>query len=267
MSATLGFSVEALLAKARGGGKLRIGLTVVAESEWLQPAPDLAQRCETFDANSDAVMVLPQAEEAGKELAMLVGATGGLEAAARSAHEDMCLLSRAPGEDTYRLVGAAVAYPTDWRPADKIGLPLAALHAPIDGYQAQLANGVDRFMASLKPGCIYGRCNWFIAPTQELRWVSNQPAQQAFSRVTSQNAGDTLFARSERQTLRRLPETGAIVFTIGVYVSPLGELSKRSVDFLTDAVANIPDAEAERRGVRYFAPALTEYARQRRSQN
>ena len=34
--------------------------------------------------------------------------------------------------------------------------------------------------------------------------------------VTAENAGETLFVRCERQGLRKLPETGAIVFTIGV---------------------------------------------------
>jgi hypothetical protein len=36
----------------------------------------------------------------------------------------------------------------------------------------------------------------------------------------------TIVYRSERQTLRRLPRTGAIVFTIRTYVVPLEELAK-----------------------------------------
>ena len=36
----------------------------------------------------------------------------------------------------------------------------------------------------------------------------------------------TLKLRTERQTLRRLPKTGAIVFTIRVYQSPVVELAK-----------------------------------------
>ena len=45
---TLGFSVNTLLPKARGGGQLRMGLVKLEEREWLQPAPELAARAEGF---------------------------------------------------------------------------------------------------------------------------------------------------------------------------------------------------------------------------
>ena len=41
---TLGFSVDELLPKARGGGVLKMGLASLADDEWLQPDPDLAAR-------------------------------------------------------------------------------------------------------------------------------------------------------------------------------------------------------------------------------
>jgi hypothetical protein len=192
-------------------------------------------------------------------LAALRGLSGGVEAAARSMWEDVCLLTRARENEPYRLIGAAVAFPTDWRPAEKLGLALVALHKPIHGYAEQLASPVDRFMAKLKPGAIYGRCNWFLAPTDALRWVG-EPPEQAFAHVTADNAGETLFVRSERQTLRKLPQTGAIVFTIGVYVAPLGTLSPGNTARLAEAVATIPAEEAERRGADHFAAALQEYA-------
>jgi hypothetical protein len=157
------------------------------------------------------------------------------------------------------LVGAAVAYPTDWHPKDKLGLPLAAMHAPIQGYQEQLASGVDHFMAKLKPGKVFGRCNWFIAPTPELRWIADDPSK-AFGHVTAENAGETLFVRSERPPLRRLPETGAILFTIGVYVAPLGAVSQTNIAMLAQSVSSLLDGEDERRSAHYFANALIAYS-------
>ena len=263
MSAKLGFSVEDLLPKARGGGALKMGLTALGEDEWLQPEPDLAARAAAFDAHPDAVQILDRANPAGEELAAMLGASGGLEGAARSAHEDMCLLAPEDGEEVYRLIGAAVAWPTDWHPADKMGLPLVAMHAPIQGYKEQLASGVDHFMGKLKPGRIFGRCNWFVAPTPARRWIDTAPPSETFAAVTEENAGETLFVRCERQTLRRLPETGAILFTIGVYLAPLGTLSDDNVARLAHSVDTIPPEEAERRGARWFAPQLASYARQR----
>jgi hypothetical protein len=206
------------------------------------------------------VKLLPEAEAPGEELAAMFGKSGGLEAAARSAWEDMCLLTRRPDEEIYRLVGAAVAFPTDWHPADKLGRPLTALHEPIHGYEEQLATGVDKFMAKLKPGGIYGRCNWFVSPTPALRWIAERPPEETFAHVTPDNAGEMLYVRSERQTLRKLPETGAIVFTIGVYVTPLGSLSPGNIARMAASLATIPEAEARRRGAPYFAPALQTFA-------
>ena len=257
----LGFSVDELLPKARGGGRLAIGLSKLGEEDWLQPDPDIAARTQSFADYPDGIQLSPEGDAPGRELAAMLGIEGGLREAAHAHHEDMCLLTLRPGDEQYRLVGAAVAWPSDWRPADKLGLPLRALHAPIAGYEEQLATGVDHFMAKLKPGAIYGRCNWFIAATGARRWVA-APPEQAFAHVTAENAGETLFVRSERQTLRRLPQTGAILFGIGIYVSPLGALSCVNVGRLAGAMERLLSGEGERRGAGAYAGALMRYAAQ-----
>lgn len=256
---TLGFSVNDLLPRARGGGQLKMGLCALTESEWLQAEPDLAARAAGFAAHPEGVQLSPQAQAPGRELAAMLGVAGGLPEAAAAHHEDMCLLQRLGDEAFYRLIGTAVAWPTDWRPRDKIGLPLAAMHAPIQGYAEQLASGVDHVMAKLRPGAIYGRCNWFIAPTGERRWIADAPPQQAFAHVTAKNAGETLFVRSERQTLRCLPETGAILFTIGVYVSPLGDLTPGNQKLLASAMQGLLAGEGERRGADTYGQALIDH--------
>ena len=262
---SLGFSVDALLPKARGGGQLKMGLARLAEADWLQPDPDLAARADGFAAYPQGMQLSQEGEAPGAELAAMLGLSGGLPDAAHAHHEDMCLLIRSEAEEQYRLVGTAVAWPSDWRPAEKLGLPLRALHAPIQGYEEQLADGVDHFMARLKPGTIYGRCNWFIAATGEMRWDA-RPPELAFAHITPENAGETLFVRSERQTLRRLPETGAIVFTIGIYVSPLGELSQGNRQRLASAIASLVEGEGDRRGAGAYANALIGYAARQREE-
>lgn len=256
----LGFSVDDLLPKARGGGSLKMGLAALGEAEWLQSAPDLALRGRIFDTYPQSVALTPEAEEPAQELAELLGISGGLEACARNYWEDMCLLTRRPDEEIYRLIGAAIAFPSDWNPAHKIGLPLSALHQPIHGYEEQLATGVDHFMGALKPGKIFGRCNWFISPTPSLRWIAAGSQQDAFAQVTADNAGQDLFVRCERQTLRRLPQTDAILFTIGIYVEPLGALSPANIAGIATSIATIPAEEAARRGTPFYADALMAFA-------
>ena len=258
----LGFGVDALLQRARGGGALRMGLVRLSEPEWLQPGPDVAARGQAFADYPEGVELLPEGEAACRELAALLGVEGGLLEAAAARHEDMCIADRDPAPGDFRLVGAAVAWPSDWAPRDKIGLTVRELHAPIHGYEAQLAEGVDRFMATLEAGAIFGRSNWFVTPTDAMRWVA-APPERAFAHVTCRNAGETLFVRCERQTLRRLPRSGAIVFTIGVYVEPLARLSDANLARLRDAVGALIDGEGERRGAGAYADALIGYADRR----
>ncbi|MEO0871566.1 MAG: heme-dependent oxidative N-demethylase subunit alpha family protein, partial [Pseudomonadota bacterium] len=109
-------------------------------------------------------------------------------------------------------------------------------------------------------GLIYGRCNWFITPTGERRWLADGDPQAQFAHVTPDNAGETLFVRSERQTLRRLPETGAILFTIGVYVEPLARLTSDNLTALALSVQNLVEGEGDRRGASAYAEAIVSYS-------
>jgi hypothetical protein len=240
-----------------------MGLVRLDERDWLQGEPDTAARVSAFAAHPDALKVLPEAEEPARELAAMLGVTGGLVEAASSRWEDMCLLTRRGGEATYRLTGGAVAFPTDWRLEEKIGRPLTDVHEPIHGYREQLSTGVDHFMITLGPNAVFGRANWFVVASDTLRYLPEDLPQQRFGHVTPANAGETLIVRSERQTLRRLPETGAIVFTIGIYLAPLGSLSDENVARVAAAVASVGQDESERRSGPHYAPALRAYAQSR----
>jgi len=66
--------------------------------------------------------------------------------------------------------------------------------------------------------------------------------------------------RSERQTLRRLPQTGAILFTIGIYVEPLGTLSPANIAMLGRAVQTLVSGEGDRRGAPAYADSLIGFA-------
>lgn len=253
----------ASLAPFRGGrGGLRMGLSRLADSAWLDRGPDLGQRIAAkravFDQYPDALRTLPRAEAACAEVAALVGADGAtLRDAALHVAEDLCVLQ--PEGDSHVLTAAALAFPTDWHLADKLGRPLDAIHAPIDGYAEKLAAGVAHFFHTLQPGPIFTRANWFVVETDALRYLVEGPAEARFAHVTADNAGDTLFVRCERQTLRRLPASGAVLFTIGIYIAPLGTLAPALARDLVAVIAGLPSGEARRRGIAAYTAALTGY--------
>lgn len=257
----LGWSVEDLVPAARGGGALRMELKRLTPDAWLHADPDTATRGAAFDAHPDSVQSLPWAAGAEAEAAEMIGSDGkDLGGAARTVWEDLCLVQTPPRGGAPVLSAGAVAFPTDWRLADKIGLPLGQVHAPIHGYAEQLSAGVDHFIATLAPDMIFGRANWFVVASADWRYLPQGDPATRFAHVTADNAGETLFVRSERQTLRRLPRTGAVLFTIGVYVRPLAALSDAVVGRVAASVAGVGSGEHERRAAPHYAAALAAYA-------
>lgn len=260
---SLGFSVEALLPSARVSGPLRMGLTRLDENEWLDPAPDLAARAAVFDAHPESVVALPEAEAGIAELAELLGVEGGLEACARSAWEDLCIMVQERPGEPFRLGAAAVGFPTDWRIAEKIGRPVHQVHEPINGYAEQISSAVDKFMDGLQSFNIFGRTNAFVIPSDALRYLPALPPEARFAHVTVENAGQTMFARCEREALRRLPRSRAIVFTIGIYRAPLASLSDDAVARLASSLEGYGEEELKRRAAPHYAAVLSQYAAMR----
>jgi hypothetical protein len=258
-----GFSV-ADLAPFRGGrGALRLGLGALGEEVWRDTGPGLAARAAAkapvFEAAPESLIVRPAAAPAIAELAALLGVPGGdLGACALAAYEDWLILL--PQDGAHVLMAGALAFPTDWDLAAKIGKPLAAIHAPIPTYAEKLSAGVDHVFRTLAPDRLLTRANWNVLETDGLRYLPTVPAIDRFGHVTAANAGDTLFVRVERQTLRRLPVSGAAVFGIGIYVAPLRQLPAPLVHDLLRAIESVPAAEAMRRGIPAYVRAFAAYA-------
>jgi len=289
---SLGFSTEALLPSARVSGPLRMGLVRLEENEWLEPEPDLAARDAVFDAHPESVIIQPEAEAAIAELADLLAsqrpltaslskgdgsamsfdklrtsgsAHGALEAMARSVWEDLCIITQREPGGPFHLSAAAVGFPTDWRIAEKIGRAMHEVHEPIHGYAEKLASPVDKFMDGLQSHNIFGRTNAFVIPSADLRYMPVLPPEQRFAHVTPENAGQVLHARCERETLRRLPKSRAILFTIGIYRAPLDSLSDAAVARLAESLEGYGDGELERRAAPHYAVLLADYAKTRNS--
>lgn len=137
-----------------------------------------------------------------------------IDRAARLVPEDLCL--HLPGEDgVLRLVAASVAFPSGWSPADKLGLPIGAIHDPVPAYGPQIGRAVDRVIESLTAQRGLWRLNGSVFGDAEL-FRPGYPACAVPAKVP-----EDVVLRVERQTLRRLPRTGGVVFTIRTFLDPL----------------------------------------------
>ena len=165
-----------------------------------------------------------------------------LELAGRLVQEDLCLVQ--PDGTAPLLTAAVLCFPSRWRLAEKLGRPLAEVHGPVPLYAERLARPVDRFMRHVKPGHIAARLNWSVLDDATLFQPAGKWRQAHNASVTAGNAGDTLFLRVERQTLRRLPHSGAVLFGIRVHVYKLSA-AIRDADTaarLAEAVRALPEA-------------------------
>ncbi len=168
-----------------------------------------------------------------------------LVSAGRLVQEDLCLMRKRPSG--YELAAAVLCFPSHWRLADKLGRPMSAIHAPVPDFDARLQPTAERFMAGLDPGQPVWRMNWSIAETDEL-FLPGDRAQRMFD--AEGEVGDRLFLRVERQTLRRLPQSGDILFTIHTWVRPLGVAITRAEDAaaLAAQIRGMPDRMARYKG-------------------
>jgi Haem-dependent oxidative N-demethylase, alpha subunit-like len=274
------------------GGRFRLmmGLMPLAPADWIERdaafAADLAAKRLLLEARRDEVFAaLPEAAAPATELLTLLvehllhhhspvfmreggrllnRATGErwdwarpalhpLDLAGRLVQEDLCLLA-AEGE-SHRLVGATLCSPARWRLADKIGRPLLAIHEPVPGYAAKLGRPVDRFFAALAPERPVWRLNWGIADDP----APFQPeAGPALPGITAETAGELLWLRVERQTLRRLPASGAVVFTIRTHITRLDAAiaSPGSAAELAAAIRDMPEETRCYKRIAPIAPAL-----------
>lgn len=162
--------------------------------------------------------------------------------------EDFCLMQSDPPPDSgrdagaYRLTAAALCFPGRWRLADKIGRPMLAIHAPVPGYAEKLGRPVDRFLSILKPEKPVWRVNWSLTEDPALFQPVGHGKEAEDPAITPETVGEQVFLRCERQTLLRLPESGAVVFGIRTHQHPLSSL------------AALPEAAANLAGVLRSAP-------------
>jgi len=147
-----------------------------------------------------------------------VGDRHPLDTAGRLVQEDLALL-RTRDDGTTILTGGSVCFPSGWFLQEKLGKPLTDIHQPIPQYEQELAHRVDTYFARITPDRPGWRRNWFV--------YDNPALFQPEDPVATDPARRRFFIRSERQTMRRLPRTGALVFTIRTQQCTLSALAER----------------------------------------
>jgi dimethylamine monooxygenase subunit A len=169
---------------------------------------------EVYQREGEALRILPS-----DRLVALEGAPA-LLTASRLVQEDLLLMRR--DDEGWRLVAGSLCFPSTWVLAEKIGRPMDAIHAPVSGYAGKMAGMVARIFDNLKAEQPVERFNWSIYGDARLRHA--QSKQDPLRRFPPGQSAGHAHIRVERQTLRRLPLSGDILFTVRVHVDPAAAL-------------------------------------------
>lgn len=126
--------------------------------------------------------------------------------------EDICIMDKRG--DEHVLVAACLCFPASWRLSEKVGRPLIGIHDTVDEYDAGIARRVQRLFDGVQVGRPMWRYNrlWYDDP--ELF----QPRSALAPRRIVPGAAEAAYQRAERQCIVRMPDTGAVVFSIHSYV-------------------------------------------------
>jgi len=238
------------------GWRMAMGLRPLDETKWLEVDAnrdaELKYKAELLQSHYDTVVATtPQSYEACEEVLELAEQSlrvhhpelvlaidndeNPLVRAARLVQEDLCVLQRS---DQWRLTSAVVCFPSRWNLASKIGRTMDEIHGPIPLYADKLASPTNAFFDRISPDKSVWRLNWTLIDNADLH-------QPTAARKSPEGDLHKWFFRVERQTLRMLPETRAILFTIRNYVASAAELCERDENFGPTLLTSLETAPLE----------------------
>lgn len=155
----------------------------------------------------------------------------------------------------YKLEGYVTCFPSGFDTRLKLNRTLADIHAPVPGYAAKIGKSMDRFFANLPVGKIVKRANWSIITHKELFSLGGNHLYEDETPVEEEVDIEQTVLRCERQTLHRLPESGAIVFAFKTYQYPIKQIKEegsgkelaKAIDGLGEG--NVPNMARYKRGI------------------
>ena len=234
-----------------GQGGVKIGLSPISESKWLEIdnkfEEEIRLKKKLLKSNRDDVLQITQGSEdkqneilesivsylqkfhsdifkvtkdsvyieSTNDLYKLNQFKNPIELASLLVQEDLVMMS--PKEDTFYLEAASLSAPSHWSLTEKFSKSLMDLHHGVPGYKEDIGQRVDEIFNRLPAERILERFNWSIYDDPKLF----QPVHSKPFVEFKESKPNKLFLRVERQTIRKLPVYGTVLFTIRVYVDPI----------------------------------------------
>ncbi|MDD9909282.1 MAG: DUF3445 domain-containing protein [Ahrensia sp.] len=130
---------------------------------------------------------------------------------------DDLILMRRDGAG-WRLAAASLCFPSSWNLAEKFGLPIGEIHAPVP-LPETMTRRIERIFDNLKPDMPVWRANWSLDADGELR----HDRLERHRVEPRDKLSGTIFLRSEYQTLHMLPDRRNMLFTVRIATGTLAD--------------------------------------------
>jgi hypothetical protein len=208
-----------------------------------------------------------------------------MQMAARLVQDDLAIMFE-KDDGQYYLLAGAILLAGFWRLEDKLGMPLSQIHTSGDvpGFAQKLEKGMMNFFRRVQPDGPVQRVrfpetpscmpdtdirqnNYFIQVDDQLAWSTSigsedgAPGTTGWATAAKDKAIQHHHFRTERQTLRRLPRSGGVVFTIRTYLHPMTEICEEPgvPGRLASAVRSWGEDVSRYKGRERYGDVLLEY--------
>lgn len=181
-----------------------------------------------------------------------------LELCERIVQEDLVLMRPPrPSDDhnQFAMAAAAVVFSFD-ELQEKLGQPVKFIHAPVPGYERHLRKTLDlTFGKLLKVEVPMWRNNWGIAPSGALDKPLYGSVAGQQDRMLAKDVGvediKSKFLKVEYQTIRRLPRSGYLLFTVKTMADPMSSLESvpRAAKCLAASIRGMSPAMRAYKGI------------------
>jgi hypothetical protein len=141
-----------------------------------------------------------------------------LELGRRCEHDLIWL--RPVDDGTWRVVGGVACFPSEWALGEKIGRPLADVHAPVPLLNDDLARRIDAVLNGCDDRAGFRRFNWSLSADVE----RNHHPNRRLPKLDAATPPENVTVRIEHQLLLRLAPSGAVLFALKIELVGLPQL-------------------------------------------
>ena len=174
-----------------------------------------------------------------------------LELCGRIVQEDLVLMRETT--DSFRMAAAAVVFSFNDLPT-KLGTDTNFIHAPVPGFTEHLSKVLYITFRNIKVEKPLWRNNWIICPSGRLDEPSDSLTHyQELSDLQKTPSARDRYVKVEYQTIRRLPSTGYLLFTVRTFTDPVWALEQvppKAAQTLAESIRGMTSlATLEYRGI------------------